>query len=176
MKDLLKYGFAGLLFALLAAGCATTPDNGGEATAEGAGTEQGADVETGTLTQDEMLAADPLNDPSSPLAIRTIYFDFDKSDIRQEFLDVLTAHAEYLVAHPEARVRLEGHTDERGSREYNIALGDRRAQAVRRILLFQGVANDQVEIVSYGEERPAAYGQTEEAYAQNRRVEIIYIN
>lgn len=175
MKNLLKYGFASLLFALLAAGCATTPETGEAAADAGTGAEQGAGVETGTLSQDEMLAADPLNDPASPLAIRIIYFDFDKSDIRQEFLDVLTAHAEYLVAHPEVRVRLEGHTDERGSREYNIALGDRRAQAVRRIMLFQGVANEQVEIVSYGEERPAAYGQTEDVYAQNRRVEIIYI-
>ncbi len=175
MKHLLKYSFTGLLFALLAAGCATTPETDQAAADTAAGTEQATGVETGTLSQDEMLAADPLNDPSSPLAIRTIYFDFDKSDIRPEFLDVLTVHAEYLVANPTVRVRLEGHTDERGSREYNIALGDRRAQAVRRILLFQGVANDQVEIVSYGEERPTAFGQTEEAYAQNRRVEIVYI-
>ncbi|HEX6930070.1 MAG TPA: peptidoglycan-associated lipoprotein Pal, partial [Gammaproteobacteria bacterium] len=114
-------------------------------------------------------------DPASDLAERIVYFEFDRSDIPSQHLETLDAHARYLVEHPDVSIRLEGHADERGSREYNIGLGDRRAQAVRRILLFQGVANDQVKTVSYGEERPAVEGHNEEAYAQNRRVEIIYI-
>lgn len=103
-----------------------------------------------------------------------IYFDFDRSDIRPEFAGVISAHAKHLAAFGAARVRLEGHTDERGSREYNIALGERRAQAVRRALLLQGGADGQLTTVSYGEERPAAEGSDEDAYAKNRRVEIVY--
>jgi peptidoglycan-associated lipoprotein len=89
-------------------------------------------------------AVSPLDDPNSPLAQRTVYFDFDKSDIKPEFLDTLTAHAKYLVANPTQKIRIEGYTDERGTVEYNVALGDRRAQAVRRFMLFQGVNADQI--------------------------------
>ena len=103
-----------------------------------------------------------------------IYFDYDSSEIKAEYIDVVAAHAAYLVKYPSARTRLEGHTDERGSREYNIGLGERRAQAVRRALLAQGAAEAQIATVSYGEERPAASGSDEAAYAQNRRVEITY--
>jgi peptidoglycan-associated lipoprotein len=103
-----------------------------------------------------------------------VYFDYDSSEIRQEFVPVVTAHASYLVKYPTARVRLEGHTDERGSREYNIGLGERRAQTVRRALQLQGVADAQVVTVSYGEERPAVEGSDDAAYAQNRRVELVY--
>jgi peptidoglycan-associated lipoprotein len=87
---------------------------------------------------------------------------------------VVAAHAAYLVRYPTARVRLEGHTDERGSREYNIGLGERRAQAVRRALMLQGVADAQITTVSYGEERPAVEGSDEAAHAQNRRVELVH--
>ena len=103
-----------------------------------------------------------------------VYFDYDRSEIRPEFNDVLAAHAAYLAERPTAQVRLEGHTDERGSREYNIGLGERRAQAVRRVLLLQGAATDQISTVSYGEERPAVLGSDEQSYGQNRRVEIVY--
>jgi peptidoglycan-associated lipoprotein len=103
-----------------------------------------------------------------------IYFDFDSSEIRPEFVEVVAAHAAYLVKYPAARVRLEGHTDERGSREYNIGLGERRSQAVRQALTLQGVAEAQLTTVSYGEERPAVPGSDEAAYAQNRRVELAY--
>ena len=101
-----------------------------------------------------------------------VYFDFDSSEIRPEFAGVVSAQAQRLAANPSLRVRLEGHTDERGSREYNIALGERRAQAVRRALMMQGVADAQLTTVSYGEERPAMEGAEEAAYAQNRRVEF----
>ena len=103
-----------------------------------------------------------------------IYFEFDQSDIRSEFSDMLAAHGRYLASNPGTRIRLEGHADERGSREYNIGLGERRTQAVRRVLLLQGTATDQLSTVSFGEERPATTGSDEEAWALNRRVELVY--
>jgi peptidoglycan-associated lipoprotein len=109
------------------------------------------------------------------LAKRTVYFDFDSSEVRGEGTDIVAAHAKYLASNGGMKVRLEGHTDERGSREYNIGLGERRAQAVRRALLLQGAAESQVSTVSYGEERPAAAGSDEAAWAKNRRVEIVYL-
>jgi peptidoglycan-associated lipoprotein len=109
------------------------------------------------------------------LAKRTVYFDFDSSEIKGEGTDIVAAHAKYLASNPGTRVRLEGHTDERGSREYNIGLGERRAQAVRRALLLQGAADAQISTVSYGEERPAVPGHDEAAWAKNRRVEIVYL-
>jgi peptidoglycan-associated lipoprotein len=109
------------------------------------------------------------------LAKRTVYFDFDSSEIRGEGADIVAAHAKYLSKNTGLKVRLEGHTDERGSREYNIGLGERRAQAVRRALLLQGAAETQLSTVSYGEERPAAAGSDEAAWAKNRRVEIVYL-
>jgi peptidoglycan-associated lipoprotein len=109
------------------------------------------------------------------LAKRTIYFDFDSSEIRGEGTDIVAAHAKYLASNTGMKVRLEGHTDERGSREYNIGLGERRAQAVRRALLLQGGAEGQLSTVSYGEERPAAAGSDEAAWTKNRRVEIVYL-
>ena len=113
--------------------------------------------------------------PNAQLADKhTIYFDYDSSDVRSDSIDVVTLHAHYLTAHPEAHVRLEGNTDERGTREYNIALGERRAQAVKRALALQGVQESQLATVSYGEEHPAVDGHSEEAWAKNRRVEIIY--
>ena len=109
------------------------------------------------------------------LAKRTIYFDFDSSEIKGEGTDIVAAHAKYLSKNGPMKVRLEGHTDERGSREYNIGLGERRAQAVRRALLLQGAAEGQISTVSYGEERPAVAGSDEAAWAKNRRVEIVYL-
>jgi peptidoglycan-associated lipoprotein len=114
---------------------------------------------------------------SAPVGIaRLVYFDFDSSEIRPEFVATVAAHARTLSGNASLKVRLEGHTDERGSPEYNIGLGERRAQAVKRALLLQGVGEAQVTTVSYGEERPAVAGQTEEAWAKNRRVEIVYLN
>jgi len=116
----------------------------------------------------------PLDDPNSILAERTIYFDFDRNEVRDEFRDVIKAHADFLSSNPGARVTVEGHADERGTREYNIGLGDRRAGAVRQLLVLQGASSSQVETVSYGEERPAAMGHDEAAWDQNRRAEIVY--
>ncbi len=103
-----------------------------------------------------------------------IYFEYDRAEIKPEFVPIVTAHAKYLNANSANKVRLEGHSDERGSREYNIGLGERRAQAVRRALMLQGVTEAQITTVSYGEERPAVQGSDESAYAKNRRVELVY--
>jgi peptidoglycan-associated lipoprotein len=111
---------------------------------------------------------------TGPLSRLVIYFDYDQSDIRAEYGEVLAAHGSYLAANGGAGLRLEGHADERGSREYNIGLGERRAQAVRRALLLQGAGAEQLTTVSYGEERPAVFGSDEEAYGLNRRVELVY--
>ena len=105
-----------------------------------------------------------------------IFFDFDSSEVRAEDTDTVAAHAVVMSGNMRVKVRLEGHADERGSREYNIGLGERRAQAVRRLLLLQGVSAGQISTVSFGEERPRATGSTESAWAQNRRVEITYTN
>ncbi|MFA6038251.1 MAG: peptidoglycan-associated lipoprotein Pal [Legionellales bacterium] len=105
---------------------------------------------------------------------RVFYFAYDSSTLPPEDLRAIEAHAYYLVHHPNARVRVEGHTDSRGSREYNIALGERRAQAVARVLYLAGVENHQVAVVSYGAEKPAVQGMNEEAWRYNRRAEIVY--
>jgi len=112
--------------------------------------------------------------PGGSAESRIIYFDFDKSDIKPEYAAIVSANAQYLVAHPGAKLKLEGNTDERGTREYNIGLGERRAQAVRRALMLQGVAESQLSTVSFGAERPAVEGDDESAWAKNRRVELVY--
>jgi peptidoglycan-associated lipoprotein len=135
-----------------------------------AGGANGAGANSGANPDDE--AAGP---SEGALATRVVYFDFDSSEIKGAGTDVVAAHAKYLAAHQTIRVRLEGHTDERGSREYNIGLGERRAQAVRRALLLQGATDAQLSTVSYGEERPAVSGHDETAWAKNRRVELVYL-
>ena len=105
---------------------------------------------------------------------RVVYFDFDSSEVRPESRPVIEANAHYLMEHSTVATVLEGHTDERGTREYNIALGERRAEAVRRLMNAYGVPSQQARTMSYGEERPAVAGHDEASYAQNRRVEITY--
>lgn len=145
----------------------TTQGAGAGATSQGA---PGEGVTTAPLG-DDTASAGPQGEL---LSKRIIYFEFDRAEFKPEDAALIAAHAQYLASHPGTRVRLEGHTDERGTREYNIGLGERRAQTVRRALLLQGVAESQVATVSYGEERPAAAGSDEMAWAQNRRVEIVY--
>jgi peptidoglycan-associated lipoprotein len=114
------------------------------------------------------------NDPNNPLSKRTVYFMLDSSEVMPDFVPVIAAHAQYLIANPVQRITLEGHGDERGSREYNIALGEQRAKSVAGMMKVQGVSESQLEVVSYGEEKPSAYGSDEEAWEKNRRVEIVY--
>ncbi len=113
-------------------------------------------------------------EPGSALAKSVIYFLYDSSQVQDSFVPVIAAHARYLVKHPFARVTLAGHADERGSPEYNIALGEYRAKAVARMLKIQGVSDDQLQIVSYGEEKPANPAQGEASWQLNRRVELLY--
>lgn len=114
------------------------------------------------------------DDPSAGELNMIIYFNFDSAEVRAPDRDLVARHAMQLGDNPRLSVRLEGHADERGSREYNIGLGERRSQAIRQMLMIQGVAASQISTVSFGEERPASFGSSEGDYAQNRRVEIRY--
>ena len=117
---------------------------------------------------------DPFNDPNNPLSRRSIHFEFDSFVVRDEYRSTLEAHAKFLIANPARKVVLQGNTDDRGSREYNIALGQKRAEAVRRALAALGVSEQQMEAVSFGKERPRATGADEASQAENRRADIAY--
>jgi len=117
-------------------------------------------------------ANDPLNDPSSVLAKRSIYFDVDSYVVKDEFNAVIDAHGKYLASRPDRKVLIQGNTDERGGSEYNLALGQKRADAVRRALALKGVPDSQMEAVSFGKEKPKAMGSNEEAWKENRRADI----
>jgi peptidoglycan-associated lipoprotein len=134
---------------------------------------EGASTSTSPLGGDADARA--RGEGTGPLARKVIYFDFDKSEIKPEFADIVTTAARNLTANPKLKMKLEGNTDERGTREYNIGLGERRAQAVRRALMLQGVAESQVTTVSFGAERPAVEGDDEAAWSKNRRVEVVYL-
>lgn len=125
---------------------------------------------------DGQFSDDALNDPNSPLAIRTLYFELDSAEMDQAARDTAIAHAQFLATRPTIQVVLEGHADERGTREYNIALGQNRADVVKRTFLLYGVSPAQIRLISYGEEKPAAMGHSASAWAKNRRVEIRYRN
>lgn len=128
---------------------------------------------TGAQSQTD-IQSDPFTDPSNPLSTTTVYFDFDRAEVKAGDREIILAHARYLANNAGTKIVLEGHADERGSREYNIALGERRAKAVSQLMLLQGVAQSQIDIVSFGEERPVALGHDESAWSVNRRVEILY--
>jgi len=158
------------LSALLFAGCSSTGSKGddpGASVEDGGATTMGAN-QGGTWT------GNPLDNPNSLLSTRTIYFDFDQSTIRSEFIDVLRAHAAYLNSNRSVGVMVEGHADERGSREYNIALGERRANTIKRFLEAEGVSSSQINTISYGEERAVAFGHDEASWAENRRGVLAY--
>ena len=174
MKTTISTLFIAGLIAVLA-GCSskgTTTDGGAAVEDRGIGAEGGA--MTSGAAGATGFSSEALNDPNSPLSRRVIYFEFDSAEIAMADQDTLAAHAAFLAANPGQRITLEGHTDERGSREYNIALGDRRALSVQRVMELNGVGTGQVTVVSYGEEKPAADGHSEAAWRLNRRVEIMY--
>ena len=169
-----------LMAAVLAlAACGGKPKVRPDATGQTVGT-TGSDASSSGLEGSAGSVGDSSGGASGPPGAlgsqRVIYFEFDSSDIKSEFVDVIAAHGRFLAGNASIRLRLEGHSDERGTREYNIGLGERRAQAVKRALALQGVQDSQVATVSYGEERPAAAGSDDNAYSKNRRVEIVYIN
>ena len=127
----------------------------------------GADSDSGS-------AFSELDDPQSPLSVRIIYFEYDSSEIRSDYRSAIEAHSLYLQKNPNTTITLEGHADERGSREYNLALGEKRAKTVKQQMLLLGASSSQIRLVSYGEERPASDGHDDYSWQQNRRVEILY--
>lgn len=159
----------------------TKTDAGTKAAAGGAETTglDGAGVKGSSLDGKQIgesgtYTGDPRKDPASPLATREIFFDYDSYVVKEEYRPMLEAHAAYLMSHRDARLILHGHADERGSREYNLALGQKRAEAVRKALAVMGVSDAQLEAVSFGEEKLRNEGHTEEAHAENRRVDLVY--
>ncbi len=159
-------------------GCSSTGDKkDGEVAVEDrgdAGVDSGA-VATGVGSGYGDLTVESLSDPNSPLSQRVIYFEYDSSEVASQDRPLVEAHAAFLAANPEIKVAVEGHADERGAREYNIGLGDQRAQSVRRMMEFQGVSPAQISTVSFGEEKPAVEGHDESAWSMNRRVELVYV-
>lgn len=172
-----KLALTALLLALTLGGCGTrggVAGDGAKATASRPGAARSGQYgqgETGGAYGD---TAGDLDSATGPLSQRVIYFSYDSDDVLPEYQPVVTAHAGYLAAHAGQTAVLEGHADERGSSEYNIALAERRARSVERSLRLQGVGGDQIQIVSYGEEKPAVAGHEESSWQRNRRVEIVY--
>ena len=174
------------MFAALLAGCSSTPEEQDAAGVEdrkpgakpptiGAQSQpiKQPPVASVDLTQ-KPGARSILTDPNSPLSKRSIYFDYDRYDVREEFRPLVETHARYLRDNAQMKMLIQGNTDERGSREYNLALGQRRSEAIKRMMLLMGAREDQVEAVSLGEEKPKATGSGEDAWAQNRRGDILY--
>ena len=120
------------------------------------------------------IVRNELTDPNSPLSKRSVFFDYDSNAVKDEFRGLVQAHSRYMTDKRDARIRIEGNCDERGSREYNLALGQRRAEAVKRVMTVLGVQDGRIETVSFGEEKPVATGHDEQAWAQNRRADIKY--
>jgi peptidoglycan-associated lipoprotein len=138
------------------------------------GTAGGNEVTGKSLEKGGAATEDMRKNPASPLYKRSIYFDFDSSAVKAEYQPLIEAHAAYLVAHKDARIVLQGNTDNRGSREYNLALGQRRAEAVLKQMEILGASDNQMEAISFGMEKPRALGDTEADFAENRRVDIVY--
>jgi len=120
------------------------------------------------------LAANPLKDPGSILSKRTVFFDYDSTVVKDEFKPTVSAHAKFLTDNRGRKMVIQGNTDERGSREYNLALGQRRADSVKKMLMLLGATDGQIETVSFGEEKPRAAGSDESSWSQNRRADIVY--
>ncbi|WP_456445208.1 peptidoglycan-associated lipoprotein Pal [Thiolapillus sp.] len=159
---------------LVLSGCSSTGTKDGAEGGAGSGMAGEGGTSTSAAGGGGSWTGSPLDNPDSLLYEKVVYFDFDTAEIRPEYVDTLRAHAEYLVNTPSAHVVIEGHCDERGSREYNIALGERRANSVKRFLEAEGVSPVQIDTVSYGEERPVDPGHNEAAWAKNRRAELVY--
>ena len=178
-----KYLWIGLIAAALA-GCSTTPsteapvdDKSAAGTpGAGAGGAQTGSASGGGVTGSATgSASNPLRDPNNILSKRSVYFDYDSFVVKDEYRALVEAHARYLQQNRSARTIVQGNTDERGSREYNIALAQKRADSVKRMMTLLGAGEAQIETVSFGKEKPRSEGHDEGAWAQNRRVEIIYV-
>ena len=168
-----------LIFTAFLFACESTPEKADDAVAvEDQGTNlsdaDDSEAQAYGTDDDDLSAMSSLDDPTSLLSVRIIYFEYDSSEVKSEDRTTVEAHAAYLVENPGTIITLEGHADERGSREYNLALGERRALTVKRQMTLIGASPDQIRTVSYGEERPAIDDHDDYSWSQNRRVEIIY--
>ena len=164
-KTFLRTLLPALTVALLAA-CSSTPDSSDLASVDATGTSGVPKLSAAALAK--------LRDPNSPLSKRSVYFDYDQYDVKGEYKNQLQAHAKFIASEPNARVLIQGNTDDRGSREYNLALGQRRADAVKKQLVLMGAPESQIESVSLGKEKPKALGDNEAAWAENRRGDMLY--
>ena len=157
------------------AACSTTPtDEQKPSGVEGRDTNATQQPRVATVDLTNKPKGNLLTDPNSILSKRSVYFDFDKFDVKPEYRPMVEAHAKYLRDNPSAKMLIQGNADERGSREYNVALGQRRADAVKKMLQLLGAKEAQSEEVSLGEEKPKAEGHDEAAWAQNRRDDMLY--
>jgi peptidoglycan-associated lipoprotein len=168
-----KLSISVLLISLLAACASDKPAEVASAPAAPTPTEAPAPVAEAAQAE-APVAADALNDANSILSKRETFFDFDKSIVKEAFKPMVQAHGQYLAGHADRKVVVEGNCDERGSSEYNIGLGNRRAEAVKKMLVVSGASASQVSTVSFGEEKPRATGHNEAAWSQNRRADIVY--
>lgn len=160
-----------LVAPLVLAACSSIPTEEGSAAVEERGVGTTAAVASGSPA--EALLAE-IRSPSHPAHQRSIYFDFDRYDIKPEYQSLVATHAQLMAKYPQVKVMVQGNADERGGREYNLALGQKRAEAVKRALVALGVAEARIEAVSLGEEKPVCTEQAESCYAQNRRADILY--
>lgn len=163
------------LIAALLVGCSSTPNTGDEqkgAPVEGRDGQQVATVTAGNV--DSRKLPPELTDPKNILSKRSVYFDYDKYEIKAEYRDLVSAHAKFLTNNRQFKMLIQGNTDERGSREYNLALGQKRADAVKKALMLLGVREDQLESVSLGEEKPGCTEQSEACWSKNRRADMLY--
>ncbi len=173
MKSSKKFSL--LLLSLLVVACSSTKINDPAPIVTKSAETVSAPVAPIAQSTVKMVEVSPLDDPNSPLANKSIYFDFDNFQVKSSDQALITAHSKYLTSHSTAKVRLEGNADERGGREYNLALGQKRSEAVKKSLELLGVNSNAIEAVSFGKEKPKDPAHTEEAWATNRRVDIVYV-
>jgi peptidoglycan-associated lipoprotein len=182
MRANLKLFLSAIAAAALIAGCTTTPEDQAKAPVQ-EGSKPGSSAPSPTVRSTPVAPVDLTRTPSSEsdprvkqgaLARRSIYYDLDQFDVKDEYRGLVEAHAKYLRENPPARILIQGNTDERGSREYNVSLGQRRSDGVKKMLVLLGARENQIESVSLGEEKPQAEGHNEDAWSKNRRSDILY--
>jgi len=171
----------GITLALMLAACSSTPTKEQDSAKQEDRTPSTsvtpppkAEGPTTAPTTVAPIAADPLKDPNNILSKRSVYFDYDSNTVKDEYRPMVAAHAKYLVQERAKKIIIQGNTDERGSREYNLALGQRRADAVKQMMTILGAQGERIETVSFGEEKPRAQGTSEQAFSENRRADIVY--
>jgi len=179
INRMFRGAFAALALTLTLVGCSSVPLDNVPVEDKSAGSVTQPGTGTGGVTAESRVAPVAADSAAStaagPVAVaRIVYFDYDSYIIKPEFQALIEAHAKFLKANTSRHVSIEGHTDERGGREYNLALGQRRSEAVRSALALLGVADKQMEAVSFGKEKPAVPGSDEQSWTQNRRAEIVY--